>query len=96
MAYKFYIPRVNNKFTLHGYHNLPRDNRPFYNTGNTTESYVNYIVLSNELHQWFLDNKVEYKIEYCSNISECKYFYFIEIEDKSNAMLFKLTFGGSI
>jgi hypothetical protein len=53
--------------------------------------------LSDEIHNWLIDNNIDYKLEYVSEPKGKKYphanNWFIVFENKSQAMLFKLTWG---
>ena len=60
---------------------------------------LHYSVLKAEIHQWFLDNNILYNLEYKDlgkAVGEYLERYSVVFENKDDAMLFKLTWGGSI
>jgi hypothetical protein len=56
-----------------------------------------YVSLNDDFHQWFVDNKICYNFVYVSWLEDhFEYGFYIEIDDKEDALLYKLTYGGSI
>jgi hypothetical protein len=93
MPYRFETPIIDDYITITGTDVLPID-RQYYDCGERLRSAsARYIILRDNLNQWFLDNHIEYKITYMTRYETRNYGYKIDIEDKDGAMLYKLTFG---
>jgi hypothetical protein len=70
---------------------------------NTSNPYMNstykleppgYIVLLKKYHQWFIENNIWYDLEKVKNDNTFEIHSYVIFENKSDAMLFKLTLLG--
>ena len=57
-------------------------------------------IILDKIHKWFIENNIFYNLEYITDFSKlsddaCEQ-YFIDFENKDDATLFKLTWGGNI
>ena len=82
---KLSIPVVNGKYRLFNIGKEPNSlpNARYYN---------NFYSLSEELHQWMIENNIEYKLFFTGFSKDP--WWIIEISDLDKAMLYKLTWIG--
>ena len=87
MSYKILVPFRNKTTTYYIDFGRYVDDRPR----------VDDHSLSYEVHDWLVDNNIDYKLEYVCGPKgkKCPHHnnWFIVFENKSQAMLFKLTWG---